>query len=123
MFYTFDQNNSGGSFVLDKKNGITHFVIVEADNASDADDRLEDIGGYFDGCHTGMDCPCCGDRWYRQWKDDGTEKPELYGQPVERYGKGNDWTIQWMEDGYEIAVHYKDGRIEWHGVHTAQKST
>ena len=30
----------------------------------------EDIGLYFDGVEQGMDCSCCGDRWYRAWEDD-----------------------------------------------------
>ena len=109
MFYTYNQNNSGGSFDFNESRGITHFVIVEADSAADADRRAEDIGLYFDGCDSGIDCDCCGDRWYTQWKDEGTDTPEIYGKPfTEGFG---DFT--WMDKGKEVCVHYADGRKEW----------
>lgn len=63
MFYHFSQNNSGGSFDFDKNDGITHHVVIEAVSAESANKKLQDIGGYFDGCDTGRDCSCCGDRW------------------------------------------------------------
>jgi hypothetical protein len=75
MFFTYYQNNSGGSFVG------PHFVIIEADSNSEADYIAEnhpDSPIYFDGCENERDCECCGDRWYRTY-DDGTEKPEIYG--------------------------------------------
>ena len=78
MFYTYDQNNSGGSFVVDDR--VTYTVIVEADSAEEADRIAEDRGIYFDGCDDGRDCPCCGDRWYRQHDGDGDKAPEIYGK-------------------------------------------
>ena len=110
-FWTFDQNNSGGSFDFDEKSGITHYVIIEASSKSDAVKRAYDIGIYFDGCAEGRDCPCCGDRWHEPWGDDGDDAPLLYGQPLSK-ATG----FQWMPDGKEIAVHYADERIEWFGV-------
>lgn len=53
-FYEYVQNNSGGKFTVNKF--LCHRVIIEAD------EKLEALGGYFDG---EGDCPCCGDRWYR----------------------------------------------------------
>lgn len=47
MFYTYRQNNSGGSFKITKK--IKHFVIIEADSAKEANKKAEHIGIYFDG--------------------------------------------------------------------------
>lgn len=84
MFYHYTQNNSGGSFVIDQD--LAHHVIIEAHSVEDANERAESIGLYFDGCETGVDCDCCGDRWYRQtsW-DDGTEFPMIYGQTPELY--------------------------------------
>ena len=71
MFYTFSQNNSGGSFDIDHM--LAHFVIIEADTAEEANTIAESVGIYFNGCDEGMDCDCCGDRWYSQWDDkDGT---------------------------------------------------
>ena len=113
MFFEYIQNNSGGHFDYNKKRGITHFVVIEAANADLANKRAEDIGMYWDGCETRRDCPCCGDRWCPQYDNsDGTEAPEVYGQPVTQATTG----FAWMKSGREIAVHYADGRIEWHGV-------
>ena len=72
MFYRFRQNNSYGRFVFDKERGISTEVWVEADSTADAMARAEVIGLYFDGAG---DCPCCGDRWYPPWSDDGEVSP------------------------------------------------
>ena len=79
MFYHFSQNNSGGSFPFSEEEGITHHVIIEADNASEANTIAELIGIYFDGCSTGKDCECCGDRWYSVYEYDEEEFPHVYG--------------------------------------------
>ena len=80
-FFHFRQNDSFGSFGLFK--GPAKHVVVEAENASDANDRAENFGLYFDGCRNGLDCPCCGDRWSRQWSDElGDDVPMVYGSPV-----------------------------------------
>lgn len=73
MFFTFHQNNSGGRWL-----GPAKFVIIEAENAKTANALAEVKGLYFDGCETGEDCPCCGDRWYRVDGCDGTEVPMIY---------------------------------------------
>ena len=110
MFYSFRQNNSGGRFVFDEKDGISVLVVVEADDYEDACRRAENIGIYFDGCQAGIDCPCCGDRWYRPY--DGTTVPCEYGN--------EDYLI--FKDNYEECdgyfgnvppafVHYKDGSV------------
>jgi hypothetical protein len=79
-FYTFSQNNSGGSFT-----GPAAYVIVEALSPDDANNRAESAGLYFDGCDDGRDCSCCGDRWYRQFRaDNGDDKPSIYGTPVDK---------------------------------------
>lgn len=62
-YFEFNQNNSGGSFEVDEKAGIGHSVIIEANNAIHANAIAENIGIYFNGCDSGSDCPCCGDRW------------------------------------------------------------
>ena len=78
-FYTFRQNNSGGVF-----DGPV-YVIVEATSAEEANRIAENSEiVYFDGCDKGMDCPCCGDRWYPQWSDDkGDDVPSHYGEPFD----------------------------------------
>jgi len=81
MFYTYNQNNSGGSFDSDDK--IAQFVIVEAKSPRVADALAEDLGIYFNGCHDGRDCDCCGDRWSPAY--DGKEEPAIYGKPIAEY--------------------------------------
>jgi hypothetical protein len=112
MFYTFGQNNSGGSFVFDYSRGITHFVIIEADSESEAMERAERIGLYFNGCSNGIDCSCCGDRWYSP--DGPTTEPSIYGEVIE---PGDVWkdkgglSLKWI-DGPEAYIHYLDGHFE-----------
>jgi len=61
-WYEYRQNNSGGSFV--ENDSVAHYVLVQATSTADADNKAESVGIYFDGCHKGYDCTCCGDRWY-----------------------------------------------------------
>lgn len=109
-FYTFNQNNSGGIFVFNEIAGITHYVIVQAADAREANYRAGRIGLYFDGYG---DCSCCGDRWYEQWKDDpGTPGPEIYGKPLVDAMLAP-YFAKWMgPDQPEVFVHYMDGRTE-----------
>ena len=100
MFYTFNQNNSGGDFIIN--DNVAEWVIIEADSADDANDRAERIGIYFDGCADGYDCSCCGDRWYRQWRNDGTETPEIYDRPVVE--EGNFGFLR-----HSAIIYYKNG--------------
>lgn len=100
-FWTQSQNNSGGIFDHDPEKGIGYALCVEAVDAAHAEGRMRQIVASYPASY---DCPCCGDRW-SFWLDfdDGTEKPELYGEPLE-----GGW-------GYPSYVHYLDGRIEAHG--------
>lgn len=111
-FYLFRQNNSGGSFRTDDKLAIN--VFIEAHNAEEANLLANDIGIYFDGCDTGNDCSCCGDRWYPVeedekhqdkpmiWSDDGTSTGVYL--PVKEVFKNG------YED--EARVHYLNGTVE-----------
>ncbi|WDM16709.1 hypothetical protein J3S85_37725 [Streptomyces lavenduligriseus] len=113
MFFTFDQNNSGGVFDIDTAAGISAYVIVEADTAEEANERAESIGLYFDG---EGDCSCCGGRWSAQWSSDkGDEVPSIYGEPVQDY----DFRYRWMDgDNPEAFVHFADGRVQGYGFDT-----
>lgn len=82
MFYTFDQNNSGGEFVVNDQ--VAHYVIIEAASAKEANEIAESKGIYFNGCKEGNDCPCCGDRWCSAYEE-GDKSPLIYGQPPEKY--------------------------------------
>lgn len=81
-YYTFRQNNSGGSFTEDAQAGIGPSVCIEALDAGHANQRAESLGIYFNGCDDGMDCECCGDRWYPVSEHDADDVPSLYGQPL-----------------------------------------
>jgi hypothetical protein len=84
-FYHYDQNNSGGSFEVN--DNVSYNVFIEANSASEADARAEEIGIYFDGCDKDMDCPCCGDRWYSAHGKEGDATPLIYNKPVEEHNE------------------------------------
>lgn len=108
MFFTFDQNNSGGSFDFDAARGISEHVIVEAADAEEANRLAEEIGLYFDG---EGDCACCGDRWYVQSDSNaGDEAPSVHGTPVESAST----FFKWMGDNPDVFVHYLGGRVVEH---------
>ena len=102
MFYLYNQNNSGGSFVVD--NDVTHFVIIEADSTFAADAKAQSIGIYFDGVADDRDCECCGDRWYCAYPSDGTAVPMIYSDMPEDYddmfaSKGDVYCIIYYANG------------------------
>lgn len=103
-FYTFNQNNSGGSFYVSEKDGISEYVIIEAFNADHANKKAEEIGLYFNGCDNEIDCSCCGDRWHEASEHNATSLPEIYGKPVEEAKKG-----MFREN---VSVHYLDGTFK-----------
>lgn len=110
MFYDYRQNNSGGNFTLP---AVT--VIVEADNAQEADYIAEDLGLYWDGVRLEIDCDCCGDRWYPKngfFTEEGTEEPTVYGKSVsEELDRVNNIARSFgSTDGVPyIKIVYKDG--------------
>ena len=76
-FYTFNQNNSGGYF-----KGPASTVIIEANDADDANHFARKQGLYFDGVG---DCSCCGNRWQLAWECEATDTPLIYGQSPQEY--------------------------------------
>lgn len=98
MFYSYRQNNSGGFFITDENAGLGPRVLIEASSAHEANDRAKTIGIYFDGCDSGEDCECCGDRWDRAWETDGVNVIQV----------DVDWDFLWHDRVY---VHLKDGSI------------
>tara|TARA_R110000824_G_scaffold161892_1_gene337395 strand:- start:2273 stop:2641 length:369 start_codon:yes stop_codon:yes gene_type:complete len=80
-WFTYQQNNSGGSF--NKDSAVDRNVFVQAPSADEANEIAVKIGIYFDGCSRGIDCSCCGDRWRSVFtEEDGDPVPSLYGSPV-----------------------------------------
>ena len=103
-WYTFRQNNSGGNFHHRPQDGIGLCLFIEAMDKDHALARAERIGLYFNGCSSGIDCSCCGDRW-SEWCDEN-ESPELYDEPFEAVGEGEEGFIDWGIPSY---IHHIGG--------------
>ena len=103
-FYTFRQTNTGGKFEVNKN--ISQFVLIEALSYKEANERAEGIGIYFNGCESGLDCDCCGDRWDELDEyNKGTESPEIYGKKPSEY-------VSYSPFDYEYRIHFANGNIE-----------
>lgn len=102
-FFSFRQNNSGGSFRIDETNGIGDLVIIEANDAKHALSIAEKIGIYFNGVNKGFDCKCCGDRWYGI--DEITDEPMYNDSPI---------TQELVNEiiYHLLAIHFLDGTIK-----------
>ena len=59
-WYRFRQNNSEG-----RHKEPAHDVFIEAPNDCYANAIAIYYKLYFDGCDNGVDCKCCGDRWFK----------------------------------------------------------
>lgn len=82
-WFHYRQNNSGGYW-----DGPVN-VLIEARDGDDANRiavQHPDSPVYFDGCSSGRDCSCCGDRWFRQWSGDGDPLPSIWGTPFDYSG-------------------------------------
>lgn len=112
-WYKFRQNNSGGSFQYKPERGISVEVIIEANDYREVLDRAELIGLYFNGCDSGMDCNCCGDRWYES-DDIVDEVPEPDEPLIKDESKRYSFT-KWIKDGYETFVHPSES--DFYGAH------
>ena len=76
-WFTFRQNNSGGFYLGPQ------YVIVEAESSVSANAVAEENNVYFNGIEKGIDCECCGDRWYRVHHGDGTDEPMIYEDKID----------------------------------------
>ncbi len=102
-FYTFNQNNSGGYFIVSDNYGVCEFVIIEAATFYDAYSKLESIGDNVSNMFNY--CTCCGERWSNYGDDDdGTETPEIYGVEVFKIKKEHFVS--------RCFIHYYDGTIK-----------
>lgn len=80
-FFTFGQNNSGGSF-----DGPAVNVIIEAPDMETACKLTEphftlcgDSGRYADYDYCGC-CPCCGHRWSKPWNNEPKTVEDMVNQ-------------------------------------------
>ena len=112
-FFDYSQNNSFGRMV--ENSSVHSHVIIEAETADKANERAQEIGLYFDGCESGIDCSCCGDRWYRHVYDDyGEDEPCVYGTPVEKWVEHfRTGRTSAYEEG--VWVYFADGRQVGYG--------
>lgn len=101
-FYTYHQRNPSGHF--DESDDLTKYVIIEADNHYQANDKAEEIDIYFDGQEKGIDCSCCSDRWARTTSTQGSTTPELYGMTPQELLDSE----QYFRND-KCIVHYKNG--------------
>jgi len=77
-YFEYRQKNSGGYYY-----GPAKIVIIEAHDGAHADTiAVDTFDIYFDGLETGMDCDCCGARWYSARGDEGDPVPSHYGKPI-----------------------------------------
>lgn len=108
-FYTLNQNNSGGYFIVDDNAGVARFLIIEAKDAAQALRVMEGIS--YDCANFFEFCNCCGERW-SSWiqNDDGVEKPEIYGEPAQEYM--NTSGRSYLGEENSAFIHYLDGRKE-----------
>ena len=97
MFYEFWQNNSGGVFEGSR------YVLIEASSPEEANARaLASAWVYFNGSEKGIDCPCCGDRWYPVKESDASASPSLMGRVLDVVPEG-------------VVVVFADGRVSQEG--------
>ena len=98
-YFKFRQNNSFGVF------RGTPLIFVQADNAADANRIAQDHGVYFNGVADGLDCDCCGDRWYPVHDDDAQDQPSSYGYggAVTVYSDGDNY-IDYAGDSWSVKV-------------------
>jgi len=74
-FYTYDQNNSGGYFIIN--NAVCEYLIIEANNVDEADHIMREITYDYSNY-----CECCGERWQDFWGEKGTDEPMIDGIPI-----------------------------------------
>jgi len=93
-FYEFEQNNSGGSFVVNER--ICHRIIIEAETEQQAIQKAEQLGCYWNGVEEGLDCPCCGDRWYSSPSEININQFKKEGYPVDVYSDYDNAEERWF---------------------------
>ncbi len=102
-FWHFSQNNSGGIFVIDEKNGVCEDIIIEAQNPKEALSKLSNIGdrviGFWDFCS------CCGERWDDYLiEEEGAKVPSMYNEPIS--------TMNPSKYRNRVFIHHYNGKIE-----------
>lgn len=109
MWFNFNQNNSGGSFITNDK--LCNRLYIEANSKEEAIKIAESLGCYWRGVKLGYDCSCCGDRWYIPF--DSLDKEDHFDEnllTIEEYVRDivkrwGGWTIP------EARIFYLNGTV------------
>jgi len=105
MFYTYDQNNSGGYFI--ENENVREYLIIEADNVHEANSKMFDITEDYSEF-----CECCGARWDVIYGSDseGKEEPMIYSTPVDEVEKEmfRNSCIIYYKNGDKRIVEFKE---------------
>lgn len=104
MFYTYDQNNSGGYFI--ENDDVREYLIIEADSVKEANSKMYNITEDYSNF-----CECCGLRWDILYDDeDGKEEPMIYNTPVNEVEKGmfRHSCIVYYKNGDKKIIEFKE---------------
>lgn len=110
LWWTYSQNNSGGYFI--QNDDVDEYVIIQAANEKAAQEIFKRVTeeSSYEWCH------CCGERWYPDPQDEGTEVPVVFGKSVYEPSKDNSWfrdaAILYFDDGHKERVRLKEGVVE-----------
>lgn len=115
MFYKVEQNNSGGFFDVDDK--VCHRLFIEADSLAEARIKAEELGCYWNGVAQGIDCECCGDRWYGVYEVNFDELKTYRVRGGVRSFSDIEEYAQYLADTYgwtcpDARIYYKDGTVK-----------
>lgn len=94
-WYHFDQNNSGGFFVMN--DDVGEHVFIQASDEESAMHKFSLLDNQGDNW-----CECCGQRWYGC---DEQNEPSIYGKPL------TEGFSCYTFAGY-VVLHYANGDIE-----------
>lgn len=108
-WYEFSQNNSGGDFEVTTE--LCHRLFIEARNDVEALAKGLEMGVYLNGVRGGIDCGCCGDRWYEPNK---VELPLKYSESL-TFNEIKPYA-QYLADKYgwttpDARIYYADGKV------------
>ncbi|WWO62250.1 hypothetical protein [Vibrio phage vB_VcM_SY] len=75
-WFSYSQNNSGGYFI--RNDIVADYVLIQAESAEIADEKMLELSSDY--CES---CPCCGDRWWIDSRDEsGTDEPMYYTSKI-----------------------------------------
>ena len=98
-WWTIRQNNSGGYWIID--DDVAMYVMIQAPNAEEAERIFDKIT-----VHALEYCECCGERWWFDSYEEGTDEPMIYGEPYKQFNAD-----KWFSKNVEARLHYYQGPV------------